>query len=179
MESILAWTARELRERAFPLDYVTTRGYWHYSPQVLGQEHVGLGLTLAGSVTRRCCWLLAAYLDLSHDNRNAPPLLRRESYVLMTFSVTKCVTNFVRKPNWKRPRCTHRLGRKIILKCMPRLWVNFGLCYCVSNVTKMFTLKGVQTIHRLHAFMCKRFRNTRHTVTFGIPALQRTYPPSK
>jgi hypothetical protein len=50
--------------------------------------------------------------------------------------------------------------------------------YCVASVTKMFTLKGVQTIHfstswgtdSLYAFMCKRFCNTRHTaVTLGIP----------
>jgi hypothetical protein len=41
-------------------------------------------------------------------------------------------------------------------------------CYCVASVTKTFTLKGVQTIHRsttstmhsLYAFKCKCFRNT-------------------
>jgi hypothetical protein len=49
-------------------------------------------------------------------------------------------------------------------------------CYCVTSVTKTFTLKGVQIIHRLkcsamdslYAFKCKRFCNTRLTVTFGI-----------
>jgi hypothetical protein len=53
----------------------------------------------------------------------------------------------------------------------------YSECYCVTNVTKMFTLKSVQTIHRsrcqkmdaLYAFKYKHFRNTRHTVTFGIP----------
>jgi hypothetical protein len=42
----------------------------------------------------------------------------------------------------------------------------------IQDVTKMFTLKGVQTIHRsrywtmdsLYVFGCKRFRNTHHTV---------------
>jgi hypothetical protein len=45
------------------------------------------------------------------------------------------------------------------------------------TVTKSFTLKGVQTIHRstpwpmdsLYAFKRKRFRNSRHTVTFKMP----------
>jgi hypothetical protein len=58
-----------------------------------------------------------------------------------------------------------------------------GLCYGIPNVTvwrcvtKTFTLKGIQAMHRsrcltmdsLYAFWCKRFRNTRHTVTYGIP----------
>jgi hypothetical protein len=53
----------------------------------------------------------------------------------------------------------------------------YSKCYCVANVTRTFTLKGVQTIHptapttmsTLYAFECKRSRNIRHKVTFGIP----------
>jgi hypothetical protein len=49
--------------------------------------------------------------------------------------------------------------------------------HCSKSGTKMFTLKGLQTIHRSmrstidssYAFKCKHFRNTHHTVTFGIP----------
>jgi hypothetical protein len=49
--------------------------------------------------------------------------------------------------------------------------------YCMASVTKTFALKGLQTINRssswttdsLYAYECNRFRNTRHTVTFGIP----------
>jgi hypothetical protein len=73
----------------------------------LGQENVGLGLTLAGSVSR-CCWLLAAYLNLSPDNYNAASPLRRESITIgkydntgVAFSITKCVTNFDWESSWK------------------------------------------------------------------------------
>jgi hypothetical protein len=48
----------------------------------------------------------------------------------------------------------------------------YSKCHYVASVMKTFTFKGVQTIHRstpcLYAFKCKRFRNTRHTVTYGI-----------
>jgi hypothetical protein len=54
----------------------------------------------------------------------------------------------------------------------------YSKCYCVASITKTFTLKGGQTVHRprcwmdnLYAFKYKCFRNTRHTVTFGIPLL--------
>jgi hypothetical protein len=53
----------------------------------------------------------------------------------------------------------------------------YSKCYCVANVTKAFTLRGVQIIHRstcsamdiLYTFKCTRFRNTRLAATFGIP----------
>jgi hypothetical protein len=49
--------------------------------------------------------------------------------------------------------------------------------YCVSSVTKTFTLKGVQTIHRskcwtldsFYTFKCKCLRNSGHTATLGMP----------
>jgi hypothetical protein len=55
----------------------------------------------------------------------------------------------------------------------------YSKCYWVANVTKTFTLKGVRTIHRstswkinsLYVFKYKRFSNTCHKVTFGIPLL--------
>jgi hypothetical protein len=50
-------------------------------------------------------------------------------------------------------------------------------CYCVANITKTFALKAyklsivrdVERLVGLYAFKCYCFRNTRHTVTFGIP----------
>jgi hypothetical protein len=53
----------------------------------------------------------------------------------------------------------------------------YSECCCVTSVTKRSTLEDVQTIRHflfvhafsLYAFKWKRFRNTRHTVTFGIP----------
>jgi hypothetical protein len=58
----------------------------------------------------------------------------------------------------------------------------YSNCYCVASITKIFTPKGVQTIHlsscwtmgNLYDFKCKPFINTRHTVTIGIP-LQRLF----
>jgi hypothetical protein len=49
-------------------------------------------------------------------------------------------------------------------------------CLTMDSFAKMFTLKGIQTILRpkcltmdsLYAFKYKLFRDTRHTVTFGI-----------
>jgi hypothetical protein len=54
----------------------------------------------------------------------------------------------------------------------------YSKCYCVTGVTKMFTLKGVQTIQRERCsvrlysscvFKCKRFHKTRCLVIFEIP----------
>jgi hypothetical protein len=52
----------------------------------------------------------------------------------------------------------------------------YSKCCCVASVMKTCELKDVRIIHRsrcctissLYTFNCKRFRNTRHTVTFGI-----------
>jgi hypothetical protein len=53
----------------------------------------------------------------------------------------------------------------------------YSKCYCVASVMKTFTLNRLQTIHpsrcqamdSLYAFKYKHFRNTGHTVIFGIP----------
>jgi hypothetical protein len=52
----------------------------------------------------------------------------------------------------------------------------YSKCYCAATVTKTFTLRSEETIHRskcwrvdsLYAFKSKPFRNTSHGVTFGI-----------
>jgi hypothetical protein len=53
---------------------------------------------------------------------------------------------------------------------------SYSKCYyVVSGVKKIFTLIGIQSIHPSttltmdRSYACKRFRNTRHTVTFGVP----------
>jgi hypothetical protein len=48
----------------------------------------------------------------------------------------------------------------------------YSKCYRAESVTKTFTLRGVQTpwtVDSFYSFKRKRFRNTRHTVTFWIP----------
>jgi hypothetical protein len=53
----------------------------------------------------------------------------------------------------------------------------YSKCYFVVSVTIKFALKSIQTIYgstlwkmdSLYTFKCKRFCNTCHTVTFGIP----------
>jgi hypothetical protein len=43
----------------------------------------------------------------------------------------------------------------------------------IQGVSKKELYDGIvqhlRTMDNLYAFKCKRFRNTRHTVTFGIP----------
>jgi hypothetical protein len=75
-------------------------------------------------------------------------------------------------------RCTATLvshcnkARKCCVPVLIKLWLYrmfqkkssqwYSKCYCVATVSRCWTMDS------LYAFKCKRFRNTRHTVIFGI-----------
>jgi hypothetical protein len=63
--------------------------------------------------------------------------------------------------------CSHHSSRNLSLSC---IWWNI----CIQNSLRTTLSASVRrwTMDSMYAFMCKRFHNTRHTVTFGVPVSQ-------